>query len=95
MTDTIRREERDGRGAYVFERDGRRLAAMTFVRDGEKHIVIDHTEVSDELRGQGVGRKLLDAYVAWARESGTKIAATCPYARSVFDKDASIRDVLG
>ncbi len=94
MTDAIRREEHDGRGAYVFERDGRRLAQMTFVRQDPTHIVIDHTEVSDELRGQGVGRKLLTAYVEWARETGTKITPTCPYARSVFEKDPSIRDVL-
>ena len=95
MADSIRREEQDGRGAVVVERDGRRLAEMTFTRDGERHIIIDHTEVAGELRGQGVGRKLVDAYVTWARESGTKIAVTCPYARSVFDKDASIQDVLG
>ena len=41
-----------------------------------------------------VARRLVDAAVAWARETGTRVVTVCPYARSVFDKDASIRDVL-
>ena len=31
--------------------------------------------------------------VAWARETGTKLMPLCPYARSVFEKDASLADV--
>lgn len=57
-------------------------------------IIISHTEVADSLRGQGVGRKLLEKVVAHARENGIKIMPLCPYAKSVFDKDPSLRDVL-
>ena len=69
-------------------------AQMTFSRAGSGMIIIDHTEVNESLRGQGVGRKLLDRLVAFAREEKLKVIALCPYAKSVFDKDASIRDVL-
>ena len=31
-------------------------AQMTFSRAGENLLIIDHTEVGDQLRGQGVGR---------------------------------------
>ena len=37
---------------------------------------------------------LLDALVAWARKTGTRVRVTCPYARSQFVRDPSIRDVL-
>jgi hypothetical protein len=37
---------------------------------------------------------LLDAAVAWARETGTRFVVTCPYATAQFDRDPSIRDVL-
>jgi len=47
------------------------------------------------LKGQGAGRQLLDALVQWARETRTKVMATCPFALAQFRKDASIRDVLG
>lgn len=56
--------------------------------------MIDHTEVKDALKGQGAGRKLLDAAVAWARESETKIIPVCSYAKAQFDKDASLADIL-
>ena len=57
-------------------------------------MIVDHTEVDDALQGMGIARKLLDRTVAWARETGTKIIATCPYAKAQFARDASIRDVL-
>jgi len=69
-------------------------AAMTFTKAGDSLIIIDHTEVGEQLRGQGVGRQLLDTMVNLAREREIKIMPLCPYARSVFQKDESIRDVL-
>ncbi len=89
----IRHEETDGRGAFFIERDGRRLAAQTYRRVDGQHVTIDHTETQPELQGQGIARRLLDAAVAWARASGTRVAATCPYAKAQFEKDASIQDV--
>jgi predicted GNAT family acetyltransferase len=90
----IEHTEEDGRGAFFIARQGIRLAEMTYSRTDEKLVIIDHTEVSEKLQGLGVGRKLLNATVAWARETGTKIIATCPYAKAQFERDASIRDVL-
>jgi predicted GNAT family acetyltransferase len=91
----IERHESDHRGAfYVPGADGKRVAEMTYVRHDPQHVTIDHTAVDDSLRGHGVARKLLDAAVAWARESGTRFTVTCSYARSQFDKDMSLRDVL-
>jgi predicted GNAT family acetyltransferase len=41
----------------------------------------------------GMGRVLVDAAVAWARETHTRLMPLCPYARSVFEKDPSLADV--
>lgn len=90
----IEHAEEDGRGAFFIERQGVRLAEMTYSRADEKLVIVDHTEVNEQLQGLGVARKLLNTLVAWARETGTKIIATCPYAKAQFDKDPSIRDVL-
>ena len=90
----IQHSEDDGRGAFFLERDGIRLAEMTYSRVNDGLVIIDHTLVDDQLRGLGVARKLLDTAVAWARTTHTKITATCPYAAAQFAKDASIRDVL-
>jgi predicted GNAT family acetyltransferase len=90
----IGHEESGHRGAFFYEKNGQRLGEMTYSRADAKLAIIDHTEVDPSLAGQGVARKLLDAAVQWARESGTKFAVTCPYASAQFAKDASIRDVL-
>jgi predicted GNAT family acetyltransferase len=80
-------------GVFYVAVDGERLAHLSYGRSGGG-ANIEHTYVSDRLRGQGVARRLVDAAVAWARQSGTKLSATCSYAKSVFDKDPSLRDVL-
>lgn len=90
----VEHEEDGNRGAFFIEREGVRLAQMTYSRATESLVIIDHTEVDEVLRGLGVGRRLLDAAVAWARASKTRVIATCPYAKAQFDKDPSIRDVL-
>ena len=80
--------------ARSIERDARRIAEQAYRRTDAGHIVIVHTEVDSSLRGLGVARRLLDTLVAWARETETKVSATCPYAAREFEKDPSIRDVL-
>lgn len=92
---TIQHQETGHRGAFYVERDGQRLAEMTYSRANATLIIIDHTEVDESLAGQGVGRRLLDALVQWARATHTQVMATCPFALAQFRKDASIRDVLG
>jgi len=86
--------EEDNRGAFFVAKQGVRLAEMTYSRASAELVIIDHTEVDDQLRGLGVGRRLLDTAVAWARKTQTKIIATCPYAKAQFERDPSIRDVL-
>jgi predicted GNAT family acetyltransferase len=72
---------------------GQMLGEMTFSRAREDLIIIDHTEVDDSLRGKGGGARLFEGMVAWARETGTQIMSTCPFANSMFERDPSSRDV--
>jgi predicted GNAT family acetyltransferase len=90
----IRREE-DGRvGAFFVEVDGRRLAELRYTRSSPQTVVLEHTEVSDVLQGRGVGRKLVEAAVAWARRTGTSFVPVCSYAKTVFERYPGLRDVL-
>ncbi|MCB9339575.1 MAG: N-acetyltransferase [Lewinellaceae bacterium] len=90
----IHLENNGKKGAFFIEENGERLAAMEFTMAGEHKMIIDHTEVDDRLRGQGAGRQLLDQLVAYVRENHIKVIPLCPFAKSRFQKDASIRDVL-
>jgi predicted GNAT family acetyltransferase len=91
----IRHEEQGPRHAFFIEREGRRVAEQTLsaAPDG-KLAIIDHTEVDDSLRGQGIARLLTVNTVEWARKTGVKLISVCPFAKAVFDKDPSLRDVL-
>lgn len=82
-----------GGGTFFIERDGARVAEMTYRRIGESRVRIDHTWVDQGLRGKGVARKLLEALVLWARGTGTRVGATCSYAVMQFARDSSISDV--
>ena len=87
MTPTIHHEDDGKRGAhFVTAEDGARLAEMTYVRAGATRVIVDHTHVDDSLRGQGVGRALLDATAEMARREGLRILATCPYAKAQLEK---------
>jgi uncharacterized protein len=89
----IRHAETGTRGAFYIQMGGERVAEQTYARLGPKRVVIDHTAVGAKLQGRGIARKLLDTLVAWARESGTRVSATCSYSKAQFQKDASIRDI--
>ena len=94
MEHTIEHQEHGAKGAFYVEKDGRRLAEMSYSRTNAALVIVDHTEVDASLGGQGVGRKLLGALVQWARATGTKVVPLCSFAKAQFDRDASIRDVL-
>lgn len=90
----IKHENHATKGEFFIGEANQHLAEMSYAWAGDDQIIIDHTYVSDALRGQGVGRKLLDQAVAFARSKNLKIIPLCPFAKSVFDKDSSIHDVL-
>lgn len=89
----IKFESSDSKGAFYIEGNGRRIAESTFSRAGINRIIIDHTEVDSTLKGLGVGLKLIEAAIAYARENDIKILPLCPFAKSVFDKNPGYSDV--
>lgn len=90
----IKHQDTGSKGEFYVGEEGHHLAEMTYSWAGTDKFIIDHTDVSDTLRGQGVGRYLLDAAVQFARDRQVKIIPLCPFAKSVFQKDANIQDVL-
>ncbi|KMY33953.1 GNAT family N-acetyltransferase [Lysinibacillus xylanilyticus] len=78
--------------AFVYEQEGERLAEITWQQKGQV-MVMDHTYVSDKLRGQGVAKKLLDHAAAYARQKGYKMEAVCSYVVAAFEKSNDYNDV--
>ena len=90
---SIKHELYGPKGAFVYRDGDRKLAEMTHTGSGDT-VIIDHTEVDDSLRGQGVGAKLVEAAVAWARAEGKQIIPLCPFAKATFEKRPDLADVL-
>lgn len=65
---------------------------MTYVWAGEDKFIIEHTIGNPEFKGVGV--KLLNNAVAFARENNKKIIPLCPFAKKMFDRTPEIHDVL-
>ncbi|SOE23859.1 hypothetical protein SAMN06298216_4236 [Spirosomataceae bacterium TFI 002] len=85
----------DGKkGSFYVEQDNVKLAEMTYVWAGTDRIIIDHTEVKDALKGQGVGKQMVVKAVEFARAKGISIVPLCPFAKSVFKKVKELNDVL-
>lgn len=89
----IKLQQTGNKGAFFIEENGKLLAEMTFSKAGDNLIIIDHTEVSDALRGTGAGKKMVAQAVEYARSNNLKILPLCPFARAVFDKTPEYNDV--
>ncbi|WMN13060.1 GNAT family N-acetyltransferase [Marivirga salinae] len=68
-------------------------AEMEFTKESENLINVKHTKVSEDLKGQSVGRKLLDHVAEKARNEHFKIKADCSYVQHVFNKYDDYKDV--
>ncbi|HEY0651780.1 MAG TPA: GNAT family N-acetyltransferase [Chryseosolibacter sp.] len=90
----IKHDQTDSKGVFFIGEKNKPLAEMTYSKAGAETIIIDHTQVSDELKGKGAGKQLVTAAVDYARQNGIKIIPLCPFARSVFEKVTEFRDVL-
>ena len=73
------------RGAFVIDEGEKRLAEMAIGLSGE-NLIVYHTQVSDELKGQGVASRLLEAMVDYARSKSMKVVPLCPYVHAQFKR---------
>ena len=83
-----------GKNKFYIEKEDQMVAEITFVSTGEERLIIDHTFVSEQLRGEGIAEKLVERVVTLAREENKKIIPLCPFAKSQFDKKNQYHDVL-
>ena len=74
------------KGIFFIEIEGKKMAEITYLHQSPHAICIEHTQVDDALKGQGVGYKLIEASVAYVRSNNLKVIPICSYAQAVFKK---------
>jgi predicted GNAT family acetyltransferase len=93
-TINVQHSIKGNKGKFFIEREGIQLAEMVYTMPDPGKMIIEHTEVDDQLRGQNVGNQLVKAGVDFARAHNIKIIPLCPFANSVFKKKPEYGDVL-
>ncbi|HPB16237.1 MAG TPA: GNAT family N-acetyltransferase [Clostridia bacterium] len=85
---------RKGRSSfYIGKSEDEPIAVISFKYVSADVIIADHTFVSEELRGQGIAKKLLDELADFARKEGLKIIPECSYVKKVFENDPAYGDI--
>lgn len=85
--------EQGEKGFYIGE-EAAPLADIEISRKEDLTIVIEHTRVSESLKGQGIGGRLVETVVELARKEGVKILPHCSYARAYLKKKPEHEDLL-
>lgn len=86
-------QEDGNHGGYSATVNGA-TAQITYSRTSPKLIIIDHTEVPDSLRGQGIGQALAAHAIEAAREGGWKIIPLCPFFLNQVKRHSEWHDVI-
>ena len=82
------------KGMFYVNNDEKILAEMVYTMPSHDKMIIEHTEVGEELKGQNVGYQLVKTAVEFARAHNIKIIPLCPFANSVFKRKPELADVL-
>ncbi len=90
----IKRTEVDKKGVFEAVTENKIIGKMIYKLFGISQLIIEHTEVNPEFKGQGMGMKILLAVVDYARENNLRIIPICPYAKKMFEKHPELGDVL-
>jgi predicted GNAT family acetyltransferase len=90
----IQHKQAGSKGLFFIETDGNILAEMVYSLPDAGKMIIEHTEVSDELRGQNIGFQLVETAVDYARKHQIKIIPLCPFASAIIKKKTEFHDVL-
>ncbi|HZF64238.1 MAG TPA: GNAT family N-acetyltransferase [Chitinophagaceae bacterium] len=90
---TIEHKQKDAKGMFFIQGDDGVLAEIVYAVTGNK-MIIEHTEVDEELRGENIGFQLVSHVVDYARTHQHKVVPVCGFAKAVFDKKPEFRDVL-
>jgi uncharacterized protein len=75
----------NNRGSFFIEDSSGIIAEMN-IGITDNILTAYHTEVSDKLKGQGIGKRLLEAMVEYARINHLKVIALCPFVYATFKR---------
>lgn len=85
---------KDSEGIFEAREKGIKVGELTYWLQGEKCMVINHTEVNEKRKGRGIARLLVEAAVLHAKKKSYQILPKCSYVKVVFDRVAEYQGLL-
>lgn len=85
----------DGKnGTFILiDENNKEVGELTFMLK-EEQMIINHTGVNPELRGQGLAEKILLEAVEYARKNQLKIIPFCSYVSVYIGNHPEVQDVI-
>ncbi len=69
------------------------IAFVEYIKnDGITSLV--HTEVPEELAGQGIGSKMLGKVLSKLRDDGGKVKIQCPFIKNYVEKHPEYKEIV-
>lgn len=93
MSDAWQVSDRPERNRFEIDLGGGAVAIAEYNLLTGK-IMFTHTEVPPEHEGKGVGKALIEAGLAAARERGLKVIPICPFFAAYMQKNEETHDLL-
>ena len=73
--------------------EGEVIAYLSYSYESDNVLIANSTFVDPVLRGQGIARKLLDHFAAFAREKDYKVRPLCSYVVDKFNNEETYDDL--
>lgn len=90
----IKHSNSENNGQFTLLDAHKEIGLMTYSLPSNYKMIIEHTEVSSDYKGEGLGEKLIYKAVDYARKENLKISPQCSFAKRVFTKNEEIQDVI-
>jgi len=85
---------RDNRSRNRFEMDAGNDVAIVNYRLSPGVIMLTHTEVPEELEGQGLGSTIVRGVLQIVRTRGLKVVPACGFVSAFIRKNPEFQDLL-
>lgn len=88
----ILRKLSDNESVFYIGSENQVDAYISFVKQGDL-LIIEHTVVGEKLKGQGIGKLLVEEVVNYARENDFVVNATCSFAHGLLYSQEKYEDI--
>ena len=89
----VSKQQDEETGTYFLEENDQKIAQLQYTV-GPNRIIINHTEVAPEFKGQGLAQQLMQEAISDARKNKFSIVPACQFARGYFARNTESQDVL-